>query len=117
MNDPAGSGPRPTEIRVKRAEKVLAQLTPQHRVIFVGDASMAPYELFNSFGWPSDKAMPGIEWLRRFRAKCSASIWLNPDPPRYWQHPTVGAIGSIFPMYELTLDGLRDGIKKLRAPV
>ncbi len=100
-----------------RTEKVIEELTPKHRLIFVGDASMAPYELFSAFGWPTEGAMAGIEWLRRFRQRSQASIWLNPDPVRYWQHPTVSAIGDLFPMYELTLDGIRDAVKKLRAPV
>lgn len=102
--------------KVATAE-VLANLTPQHRLIFVGDASMAPYELFSPYSWPSTQpASAGIDWLRRMRERCPASIWLNPDPLRFWQHPTVSAIGRIFPMYELTVEGLKEGIKKLRVP-
>jgi len=100
-----------------RTEEVLAGLTPRHRLIFVGDASMAPYELFTPFHWPGEGGMAGLEWLRRFRAKCQASVWINPDPVRYWNHPTVSAIGRVFPMYQLTLDGMRDAVKKLRAPL
>jgi uncharacterized protein with von Willebrand factor type A (vWA) domain len=44
-------------------------------------------------------------------------VWLNPDPVRYWDHPTVSAIGDLFPMFELTLDGIRDAVKTLRARV
>ncbi|HCH61366.1 MAG TPA: VWA containing CoxE family protein, partial [Deltaproteobacteria bacterium] len=47
-------------------------------------------------------------------AHSRASIWLNPDPKRWWRHPTVEAIGGVFPMFPLTLTGLRDGIKVLR---
>lgn len=97
--------------------QVLEGLTPRHRLIFVGDASMAPYELFSPFGWPNEEHSSGLEWLQRFRSRCRASIWLNPDPKRYWDHPTVRAIGETFPMFPLTIDGLRDGIKKLRAPL
>lgn len=97
--------------------KVLDGLTPRHRLVFVGDASMAPYELFSAYGWPGESQLSGLDWLRRFRERCPAAIWINPDPPRWWEHPTVSAIGRLFPMFELTLDGLRDGIKKLRAPV
>ncbi|MCA9568952.1 MAG: VWA containing CoxE family protein [Myxococcales bacterium] len=96
---------------------VLENLTPKHRLIFVGDASMAPYELFNPFGWPHEGHLAGLDWLQRFRSRCRASVWLNPDPERYWDHPTVRAIGQTFPMYPLTLEGLRDAVKKLRAPV
>jgi uncharacterized protein with von Willebrand factor type A (vWA) domain len=97
--------------------KVLDSLTPRHRLVFVGDASMAPYELFSAYGWPGEAAMPGIEWLRRFRERCKASVWLNPDPPRWWEHPTVSAVGRIFPMHELTLEGLRAAVRRLRAPL
>ncbi len=96
--------------------KVLAGLTARHRLVFVGDAAMAPYELFSPFGWPGEGQLAGYDWLRRIHERCPASIWLNPDPPRWWSHPTVSAIGKLFPMYELTLDGLRDAVKKLRAP-
>jgi hypothetical protein len=100
-----------------RTEHVLEQLGPRHRVVFVGDASMAPYELFQPYGWPSESALAGLEWLRRFRQKCTGSVWINPDPPRYWQHPTVSAIGQVFPMYQLTVDGMRDAVRRLRAPI
>lgn len=98
-------------------EKVLADLGPRHRLIFVGDASMAPYELFGAWGWPGqDVSQSGLDWLQRFRARSRASVWLNPDPVRYWEHPTVRAIGQVFPMFPLTVDGLRDAVRRLRAP-
>ncbi|HJN78380.1 MAG TPA: VWA domain-containing protein [Myxococcota bacterium] len=93
---------------------VLRELTPQHRLIFVGDASMAPWELFSSYGGFGDPSPPGIEWLRRFSSACPASIWLNPDPKTYWEHPTVRSIGEVFPMFPLSVRGLRDGTRKLR---
>ncbi|HMV65482.1 MAG TPA: VWA domain-containing protein [Myxococcota bacterium] len=97
---------------------LLAKLTPRHRVVFVGDASMAPYELFSAvgWGWSEQDRVPGVEWLKRFKQTCPASVWLNPDPKTWWDHPTVSAIGQIFPMFELTIDGLREAITKLRAP-
>jgi len=97
-------------------ERVLADLTPAHRVILVGDASMAPYELHASWGWSGSEQPSGLDWLQRLRRRCPASIWLNPDPPRWWNHPTVSAISQLFPMYELTVDGLREAVRKLRAP-
>jgi uncharacterized protein with von Willebrand factor type A (vWA) domain len=94
-------------------EEVLASLRRTHRVIFVGDASMAPWELFSSYV-PS--APCGLDWLKRIRQKAPASVWLNPDPERHWAHPTVQAIADVFPMLPLTLDGLRDAVRRLRAP-
>ena len=92
---------------------VVRDLTPEHRVIFVGDASMAPWELFNSgFG---DTGPSGLDWIQRMGRKAPASAWLNPDPPRYWDHPTVRAIASAVPMFQLSVDGLRSAVRSLRA--
>jgi len=102
---------------------VLSKLSSNHRVVWVGDASMAPWELFgrthmNMWGSKEQgKSLTGLQWVQRFQQRCPASIWLNPDPERYWNHPTVSAIGGVIPMFPLTLDGLRDGVKKLRMPV
>lgn len=99
-----------------RTEDVLRDLGPRHRMILVGDASMAPWELLGDPSWGGG-GMSGIDWLRRIRSRCPASVWLNPDPVRLWAHPTVSAIGSVFPMFELTVDGLRSAVRKLRAPL
>ena len=93
--------------------QVLEKLTPQHRCVWVGDASMAPWELFQGAGW-GEPGPTGIQWLQRFSQRCPASVWLNPDPVRYWDHPTVRAIGSSIPMFPLTLDGLRRAMSRLR---
>jgi uncharacterized protein with von Willebrand factor type A (vWA) domain len=97
--------------------KFLSDLGPRHRLVFVGDASMAPYELFQPFGFPGAATVAGLEWLRRLKERAPGSIWLNPDPTRFWAHPTVNAIGRLFPMFELTVGGLREAVRKLRAPV
>ena len=94
--------------------QVLEKLTAQHRLVWVGDASMAPWELFQGGGW-GEPGPTGLQWLQRFIQRCPASIWLNPDPQRYWDHPTVRAIGATMPMFPLTVDGLRRGMNKLRA--
>ncbi len=88
------------------------------RLIFVGDASMAPYELFEPWGeWHAgrlERSASGLEWIQRLKHTFPASIWLNPDPVRWWQHPTVRAIGNAVPMFPLTLEGIREGVRKLR---
>lgn len=97
--------------RVRTAD-VLEKITPQHRVIWVGDASMAPYELFaNGFG---DSGPTGLDWIQGFAKRAPASVWLNPDPPRFWDHPTVRAIGAAVPMFHLSVGGLRGAIRRLR---
>ncbi len=93
--------------------EVVERLTPQHRLVWVGDASMAPWELFQGAGW-GEAGPTGIQWLQRFTQRCPSSIWLNPDPERYWDHPTVRAVGATMPMFPLTVDGLRRGMQTLR---
>ncbi len=97
----------------KHTAEVIESFTPQHRVVWVGDASMAPWELFQGAGW-GEPGPTGLQWLQRFAQRCPASVWLNPDPERYWDHPTVRAIGALIPMFPLTVDGLRRAMQKLR---
>lgn len=92
--------------------KVLEDLTPEHRLVWVGDACMAPWELLSS-GW-GDNGPTGFDWIARFARKCPNSIWLNPDPPRFWDHQTVRAIGNTMPMFPLTVDGLKRAVGRLR---
>lgn len=98
---------------------LLREWTPEHRLVWVGDASMAPYELFQPWGsgaWDGSgrSSLSGLEWLHMIRRRCPASVWLNPDPVRYWRHPTVEAIAATFPMFPLTMGGVRDAVKRLR---
>ncbi len=92
--------------------EVLAGLTPHHRVLWVGDASMAPWEL-TATGYGVG-GMSGIDWIRAFAHKAPACAWLNPDAPKYWDHPTVRLIGNTVPMHPLTVEGLKGAVKALR---
>lgn len=101
--------------------EVLQGLTPNHRLVWVGDASMAPWELFTqasgSYFMNNDATqagMSGLDWLQMIHRRCPHSIWLNPDAPQYWDHPTVRAIGGTIPMYPLTISGLRDAVRHLK---
>jgi uncharacterized protein with von Willebrand factor type A (vWA) domain len=58
--------------------------------------------------------LSGYDWIQRFKRTFTNCIWLNPEPERYWNHQTIEAIGQIIPMFPLTLDGMRDGIRLLR---
>jgi hypothetical protein len=66
---------------------------------------------------PVREALPGevIAAERAFAARAPASAWLNPDAPRFWDHPTVRLIGNAVPMFPLTVDGLKGAVKRLRA--
>lgn len=99
---------------------VLNNLDSEYKVIFVGDATMAPSELHSKFGnsyYSLRNEEPGINWLNRFKRRYKKQIWLNPIRETEWDwvygHKTLNDIKKIFPMFELTLDGLEKGIKKL----
>jgi uncharacterized protein len=97
-------------------EKLFSNYHRGYKVIFVGDARMAPSELFDRYGcidyyYSNDVA--GIEWLQRIKDNYPFAVWLNPTPKIYWRHPTVNAISRIFPMFELTVDGLKEAVKAL----
>jgi uncharacterized protein with von Willebrand factor type A (vWA) domain len=117
-----------TDPRIRRGrwvdtERVMNELNSDYRLVCIGDAAMAPSELERRggnaiIGLPNDK--PGRVWLERLKKKFPNSIWLNPIRENSWDRTygqyTIGKIAEIFPMYELTLDGLEKGIRKLLAP-
>ncbi|MFV0516450.1 MAG: vWA domain-containing protein [Aminipila sp.] len=99
---------------------VLSNLDSEYKVILVGDGTMAPSELLrpggNSYiGLYNDE--PGLDWLKKFKNRYKRLIWLNPIREDDWEYIygsyTLQAIGEIFPMFELTLEGLERAIKKL----
>ena len=88
-----------------------------YRVIVVGDASMAPYEL-KSVGGSVEymNEEPGEVWLRRLRNHFEKTAWLNPEEQNYWHYTqTIGQIKQIFEdqMYPMTLKGIEDLTKHL----
>lgn len=97
---------------------VLDNLPSDWKVIFVGDAQMAPYELSDGYYRSRDKDRPqsGLDWLNCFRERYPHVIWLNPSPRpdwgEYWSQ-TYDVIADIFPMFPLTVEGLEEGMKKL----
>lgn len=101
-------------------EWVLSNLSSEYKVIFVGDGTMAPSELLRKggnsvIGLFNEET--GVEWLEKFKKKYKKAIWLNPIQKNDWEYVygayTLKMIGDLFPMFELTLDGLEAGIKKL----
>ncbi|MBN2332957.1 MAG: VWA domain-containing protein [Deltaproteobacteria bacterium] len=95
---------------------LLKNLDSAHKVIIVGDASMAPYELFMENGiidYYDRNETAGIVWLERIASHFRNVIWLNPTSPRYWGHPTVSAIAKTFPMHHLSLEGLESAMEEL----
>ena len=96
---------------------ILRTYGPDYKCIFVGDASMSPYEIAYAGGanehW---NAEAGQVWLERVREQWASHIWLNPIPERHWDYThSIGMIKTIFEneMYPLTLNGIENGMRAL----
>ncbi|MHC1603521.1 MAG: vWA domain-containing protein [Candidatus Syntropharchaeales archaeon] len=97
-------------------EDFLRRFDREYRVIIVGDAWMAPSELVNRYGavdYDDVCETPGIIWLKRMRDHFDHIVWLNPEKKDIWDRKSIAMIREIFPMFELTLDGLDDAVKEL----
>lgn len=89
------------------------------KCIFVGDASMSPYEIAMPGGaneYHNEEA--GHVWLERMRDTWPNHLWINPVAPRYWPYTqSIGMVRQIFGtdrMVPMTLEGLDQGMKLLR---
>jgi uncharacterized protein with von Willebrand factor type A (vWA) domain len=97
--------------------EVLNTYGPDYKCIFVGDASMSPYEIAYPGGanehW---NAEAGQVWLGRARAQWPAHLWINPVPEKHWGHTqSIGMIREIFEgrMVPMTLAGIDRGMRDL----
>jgi uncharacterized protein with von Willebrand factor type A (vWA) domain len=97
--------------------QVLHTYDQSYKLIFVGDASMSPYEIVQPGGsvehW---NAEAGETWLRRLLATYPRAVWLNPVPERYWAGTqSIGMIRELMEgrMFPLTLDGLDRAMRRL----
>ena len=95
----------------------LIRLDPETRFIIIGDASMAPYELMSTDGsiYVGERSGKPSYMRIEFIAKTFPhSVWLNPVPPMEWAYTrTILHIQEIFPMFELTLDGLEKAVSHI----
>jgi uncharacterized protein with von Willebrand factor type A (vWA) domain len=106
----------------RRADKmstfqVMHTYPHDYKVIFVGDATMSPYEIVHPGGsvehWNEES---GETWLQRMMSVYPKSVWLNPVPEGYWDTtPSIQVIKQLFGhrMFPMTLDGLDRAMKDL----
>lgn len=98
--------------------EILRTYGPDYKCIFVGDASMSPYEIAYPGGanehWNPEA---GSTWLTRARDQWSSNLWINPVPENYWGYThSIGMIQEVFGkdrMVPMTLDGLGRGMRAL----
>jgi len=97
--------------------EILNKYSQDYKVVFVGDATMAPYEITHAGGsvehWNEE---PGAAWMERFSEIYDKVIWLNPTPQETWEYSssvmmTQELVGGN--MYPLTIKGLEEGMSQL----
>ncbi|MHB1421096.1 MAG: vWA domain-containing protein [Bacillota bacterium] len=100
--------------------QMLRTLKPDYKIIILGDACMAPGELVSASGnvyWGENNADSGMSWLQRISRYFTHAVWLNPIPEKSWDHTygsgTIQLIREVFPMFELSVDGLGEAVKNL----
>jgi uncharacterized protein with von Willebrand factor type A (vWA) domain len=88
-----------------------------YKLVFVGDATMSPYEIIYPGGsvehWNEE---PGSLWMQRLLDHYANAIWLNPEPETRWQYtPSTGLLRDLMEqrMFPLTVNGLERGMKEL----
>ncbi len=96
---------------------VLRKYTPDTKLIFVGDATMSPYEIVQPGGAVEyNNAEAGAEWLQRFTSAFPHFVWLNPEPEGLWQYrQSIALIRQLMNerMFPLTMDGLEGAMRLL----
>lgn len=99
-------------------EWLLQNYDSSYKVILVGDAAMNPYELLEPrYDWQRKTyGASGMDWLERLRKHYPYLIWLNPEPmparPDYWSQ-THWKLAQCFEMFDLSAQGLEQGMKRL----
>ena len=96
---------------------VLHTYGPDYKVVFVGDATMSPYEIVYPGGsvehWNEE---PGQTWLQRVLDHFPHVVWFNPVPERHWEYtPSLQMTQQLMAerMFPLTLEGLDRGMREL----
>jgi uncharacterized protein with von Willebrand factor type A (vWA) domain len=97
---------------------LLRTFNPDYRVVFVGDATMSPYEIEQPGGsvehWNEES---GRVWMQRIASHFPRLVWLNPEPEERWKWtPSVGITRELAGgrMYPLTIDGIDRAMYELR---
>ena len=97
--------------------EILNKYAQDYKVIFVGDATMAPYEITHAGGsvehWNEE---PGAEWMERFKEQYDKLVWINPTPQETWEYSSSVAMTKDLvdgEMYPLTIRGLEEGMNSL----
>ena len=104
---------RRNDERIK-TQDILNKFNKNHKILIVGDASMAPYELTNPGGsiehWNNES---GEEWIKKINSYFNKSAWLNPVHEDHWDYTsTIKMISTLMDknMFPLTIGGISDAV-------
>ena len=96
---------------------ILRKYPADTKLIFVGDATMSPYEILQPGGSVEyDNPEAGAAWLQRFTSAFPKFIWLNPEPEGLWQYrQSIAVIQQLMShrMFPVTIEGLERGMRLL----
>jgi len=96
---------------------IIRKYNKDYKLIFVGDATMSPYEILQPGGSVEyNNEEPGAEWLQRLMSAFPKFAWINPEPQGVWQYrQSIGVIQQLVhnKMYPLTLKGLEEAMRHL----
>jgi uncharacterized protein len=96
---------------------VLHKFPHDYKLVFVGDASMSPYEITQPGGSVEHhNEEAGAVWMRRLTATYAAAVWLNPVPEEQWRYgQSIAMLRELMDdrMYPLTLAGLDEAMREL----
>ena len=97
--------------------EILNKYAQDYKVVFVGDATMAPYEITHAGGsvehWNEE---PGAAWMERFSEIYEKLVWINPTPQETWEYSSSVSMTQDLvngKMYPLTIRGLEEGMNSL----
>ena len=98
-------------------QSILNKFSPNHKILIIGDASMAPYELTNAGGsiehWNKES---GEDWLKKIHSYFHKTVWLNPVHEDHWDYTsTIKMINALMDekMYPLTISGISGAVNHL----
>ena len=96
---------------------IIRKYNKDYKLIFVGDATMSPYEILQPGGSVEyNNEEPGAEWLQRMTHAFPKFAWINPEPQGVWQYrQSIAIIQQLMGqrMFPLTLKGLEDAMRML----
>ena len=99
----------------KWVHDLMRECDGKYKLIMVGDAYMAPYELLYRTPGSADGggSMSGLEWITLLKEHYPQSVWLNPEPENRWRGSTIDEVARVIDMYPLTVDGLTEAMTTL----